>query len=70
LIGQFHGVMKPHTPIGSLTSSVVARCSWNEYLPSTLSAVCRCAKPIAACASLASATGAPISSVIAAAMSA
>ena len=28
LTGQFHGVIKPHTPIGSLTIIVVPRCSW------------------------------------------
>ena len=29
LIGQFHGVMKAHTPIGSLVISVVPRSSSN-----------------------------------------
>ena len=29
LIGQFHGVMKPHTPTGSLAIIVVPRGSWN-----------------------------------------
>ena len=29
LAGQFHGVMKPHTPIGSRRSSVVPR-SWSN----------------------------------------
>ncbi len=28
-IGQFHGVMKPHTPMGSLRSVVVPFCSSN-----------------------------------------
>ena len=28
LTGQFHGVIRPHTPIGSLTIIVVPRCSW------------------------------------------
>jgi hypothetical protein len=27
--GQFHGVMKPQTPIGSFLISVVPRCSSN-----------------------------------------
>ena len=30
LIGQFHGVIKPHTPIGSLLIRVVPRSSWNS----------------------------------------
>ena len=30
LIGQFHGVIRPQTPIGSLTISVDPRCSSNE----------------------------------------
>ena len=30
LMGQFHGVISPQTPIGSLTISVDPRCSSNE----------------------------------------
>ena len=70
LIGQFHGVMKPHTPIGSLTIVVDPRGSSNLKSLSTAIAVCRCAIPVAACACCDSAAGAPISSVITAAMSA
>jgi hypothetical protein len=29
LIGQFHGVIRPHTPIGSRRIRVVPRCSSN-----------------------------------------
>ena len=30
LTGQFHGVMKPHTPIGSRAISVLPRRVWNS----------------------------------------
>ena len=40
-IGQFHGVIRPQTPIGSLTISVAPRCSSNVKLFSTSIAVVR-----------------------------
>ena len=70
LIGQFHGVMKPHTPIGSRTMVVEPRRSSKAKSFSTAIAVWRWAMPVAACAFIAKAAGAPISSVMAAAMSA
>jgi hypothetical protein len=70
LTGQFHGVIRPHTPIGSLAIIVVPRCSLKWYSFSTANAVCRWPMPIAAWAFCDSAAGAPISSVMAAAMSA
>ena len=70
LAGQFHGVMNPHTPMGSFTIKVEPRSSWKWYCLSTPSAVCKWPTPIAAWALVARAAGAPISSVMAAAMSA
>src|SRR4029077_11393671 len=45
LIGQFHGVMRPHTPIGSLTTSVEPCCSSNSYFFSTSIPLTRSPKP-------------------------
>ena len=41
LIGQFHGVISPQTPIGSLTTSVLPCCSSNWKFFSTSMAVAR-----------------------------
>ena len=41
LIGQFHGVISPHTPIGSLTTNVEPCCSSNSKFFSTSMAVAR-----------------------------
>ena len=40
-IGQFHGVIRPQTPIGSFTTSVAPRCSSNRKFFSTSMAVSR-----------------------------
>ena len=61
LIGQFHGVMKPHTPTGSLTILVEPRTSSNSKPFSTPRVCMMCAIPTGACAALASHFGAPIS---------
>ena len=68
-MGQFHGVMKPHTPMGSRVISALLMISSNSNVRSTLRTSARCPMPAAACASLANASGAPISSEIAAAIS-
>ena len=49
LIGQFHGVIKPQTPIGSLTTSVLPCCSSNLKFFSTSIAVARCPRPRLTC---------------------
>ena len=41
LMGQFHGVIMPQTPIGSFTISVAPRCSSNLKFFSTSMAVLR-----------------------------
>ena len=41
LIGQFHGVISPQTPIGSLSTSVLPSCSSNEKFFRTSMAVMR-----------------------------
>ncbi len=41
LIGQFHGVIRPQTPIGSLTTRVLPCCSSNWKFFSTSIAVAR-----------------------------
>ncbi len=69
LIGQFHGVIKPQTPIGSLTISVAPRCSSNLKFFSTSMAVARWPRPRSTWEPLASEAGAPISSVTASARS-
>ena len=65
LSGQFQGVMKPQTPIGSLTITVVPRSLLELEVFSTWIAVMKWPMPMAAWARCASQTGAPISSVIA-----
>ena len=67
--GQFHGVIRAHTPIGSCTVSVVPRSSSNSASASTLRAVAMWARPAGTCAYLASQPGAPISAVSASAIS-
>ena len=59
--GQFHGVMRPQTPIGSLRMSVEPLSSSNLKLPSTFAISKKWASPAAACAARASQIGAPIS---------
>ena len=68
-IGQFQGVMSPQTPIGSFAIRVVPRTSSNGKFLSTVSAASKCARPLLACARMDSDFGAPISSVMASAMS-
>ena len=48
--GQFQGVMKPQTPIGSLTIRVGPRSSLNLKVFSTSAAVARWPMPIGTCA--------------------
>ena len=69
LTGQFQGVMNPHTPIGSRRISVAPRCSSNSKFSSKRRAVLAMTTPMAACAFVERPFGAPISTVIAAAMS-
>ena len=69
LIGQFQGVIRPQTPIGSFTRRVGPRSSSNLKFFSTSIPVAMCAMPIGAWARWARDTGAPISSVMAAATS-
>ena len=69
LIGQFHGVIKPHTPTGSLTI-IVPPFSACHSKPAKISRVVdRWAIPIAACAAFDSHAGAPISEVMVSATS-
>lgn len=68
-MGQFHGVIRPQTPIGSLTTSVAPRCSSNTKSFSTAIAALKCPDPRPTWKPPASAAGAPISSVSAAARS-
>lgn len=69
LIGQFHGVIKPQTPIGSLAIRVSPLCSENGKFFSTSMAVVRWPMPRKTCGPAASEGGAPISSVTASARS-
>ncbi len=69
LIGQFQGVIRPQTPIGSLTMRVAPRSSSNLKFFSTSMPVEMCSMPIGAWARWARLAGAPISSVMALAMS-
>ncbi len=69
LIGQFHGVIMPQTPIGSFTMRVVPRSSSNLKALSTAMPVAMWPMPIGAWARWARLAGAPISSVMAWAMS-
>jgi hypothetical protein len=65
LTGQFHGVIRPHTPIGSRAIRVLPIGRSKAKPSSTSIMVCRCAVPDGACASRENAIGVPISSVIA-----
>ncbi|MBS1172935.1 MAG: Uncharacterized protein H6R12_1765 [Proteobacteria bacterium] len=68
--GQFQGVMSPHTPTGSRTMRVVPCIFSNSKSFSAPSATIRCPRPEGACCGRAMvASGAPISSLIACAMS-
>jgi hypothetical protein len=67
--GQFQGVMKPQTPIGSLTIMVAPRSSSNLKSFRMAAAVARWPMPIGTWARWASDAGAPISSVTAVARS-
>ncbi len=67
--GQFHGVMKPHTPIGSRITRVLPMSSSKRKSLSTCSAALKCPTAMAAWALVASVIGAPISCEIAAANS-
>ncbi len=68
--GQFQGVIRPHTPIGSRrTTESPARVSNSNSL-SAAAATPKCAAPSRACAPWDSFAGAPISAVMAAAKSA
>ncbi len=59
--GQFHGVIRPTTPIGSLTISALPLTwrNWNVF--STSAIFCRCASPTPTWLSSAIWRGAPIS---------
>ena len=67
--GQFHGVMSPQTPIGSLTMVVSPRSSVKLKFFSDSMAVVRWPRPSPTCGPDASPAGAPISSVTASASS-
>jgi len=69
LMGQFHGVMNPQTPIGSRMIRVLPCMCSNSYSPSTAIICFRWPTPVAAWALVASVVGAPISWEIAFAMS-
>ena len=69
LIGQFHGVMNPQTPIGSRRIIVPPRRSSNSKFSRSRRAVLAMTTPMAACAFVDRLLGAPISAVIASAMS-
>ena len=70
-IGQFHGVISPHTPTGSRRMRVVpfASTNWIVLEDARVSASGG-ARPAGACAPFASDIGAPISCEIASAISA
>jgi hypothetical protein len=44
-IGQFQGVIRPATPIASLTINVEPRCSSNAKLSSAVMVASRCPRP-------------------------
>jgi hypothetical protein len=67
--GQFHGVIMPQTPIGSLTTSVPPRRSSKAKVSRVSIALARWPSPRPTWKPLASAAGAPISSVSASARS-
>ena len=64
-IGQFHGVIRPQTPIGSRRIRVEPRSSSNGNSRSTSIAVCRWPEPSRVWNPQPSDSGAPISSVMA-----
>ena len=69
LMGQFQGVMKPHTPAGSrMMWEVPISCS-NSKVLKIRNVVMKWPRPAGACAALASDIGAPISSLMVAARS-
>ena len=68
--GQFHGVMKAHTPTGSLTRRDVPRSVSNSKSARIFSMVRKCPMPDGTCACAARAVGAPISALTVAANSA
>ena len=65
LIGQFQGVMRPQTPMGSFTIRVGPRSSSNWKFLSTAMPVAMWPRPMGAWARWARLAGAPISSVMA-----
>ena len=67
--GQFHGVIKPTTPMPSRTTRVPLRWSSNSNASSAFKVESRCARPAAAWLSSAMPIGAPISAETAWAMS-
>ncbi len=67
--GQFQGVMRPQTPIGSFRISVEPLSSSNLKLPSSFAISKKWPSPAAACAARESQRGAPISSEIVVAIS-
>jgi hypothetical protein len=70
LAGQFQGVMSPQTPTGSRTICVVPCNRSNSKSLRTSSATMKWPRPEGACCGLATfASGAPISSLMACAMS-
>ena len=69
LTGQFHGVMRPTTPIGSCSTRALPISSSKLKSFSALAAERKWPRPAGACAAVAKLIGAPISSLIACAMS-
>ena len=67
--GQFQGVIKPQTPMGSRTILLPATICSKENSFRAFRVYMRCPSPAGACAALASPTGAPISWDTAAAIS-
>ena len=61
LSGQFHGVIRPHTPMGSFRMSVEPLASSNWKLESTFVISKKWPMPAATCAARDSQSGAPIS---------
>ena len=64
LIGQFHGVISAHTPIGSCDTSSESVCVLKRNDCNARIVCSRCAVPTAACIARANAIGAPISWLI------
>ena len=69
LSGQFHGVISPHTPIGSFTTMVLPRFSVKAKSSNTSINAWKWPWPTKACASRAKPSGAPISWLQASAIS-